>query len=102
MAKARTKPTPDAPASAPEAVSVSADGKVSFKLNHTSHRPGCEGVQGEVIRLAPDDVTYFLARNGGDVCDANGVPLKRSKPVAAVQPDADDDSDSDDDEDGDK
>jgi len=102
MAKARTKPTPDAPASAPEP--VAADGKVSFKLNHTSHRPGCEGVQGEVIRLAPDDVTYFLARSGGEVCDANGVPLKRAKPVAAVQPDADDDSDSDDDEneDGDK
>jgi hypothetical protein len=102
MAKARTRPTPDAPASAPEA--VSADGKVFFKLNHMSHRPGCEGVQGEVIRLGAEDVAYFLARNGGDVCDANGVPLKRSKPVAAVQPDADDDSDSDDDdnEDGDK
>lgn len=99
MAKARQRPTADAPASAPEA--VSADGKVLFKLNHTSHRPGCEGVQGQVIEITPEDVAYFLARSGGDVCDANGVPLKRSKPVAAVQPDADDDSDSDD-EDGDK
>lgn len=96
MAKARQRLTADAPASAPKA--VSADGKLLFKLNHTSHRPGCDGVQGQVIAITPEDVAYFLARSGGDVCDANGVPLKRSKPLAAVQPDADNDSDASDDD----
>lgn len=60
--------------------------KLKFKLNHTCHKPGCEGSSGEVIEVTAEQAQWLSDRNGGEVVDPDGKKAKPKKSAEGGQP----------------